>query len=89
MVECICFYALDTVPYDKLKMDLMYIENYSFRMDMQIILMTIKTMLFPPKTNSEASEGLSVQESRRKEDNKFPKRRQKTNKKRTKIQEKL
>jgi exopolysaccharide biosynthesis polyprenyl glycosylphosphotransferase len=62
--------AYDTVPYDKLKMDLMYIENYSFRMDMQIILMTIKTMLFPPKTNSEASEGLIQQESRRKEDNK-------------------
>jgi exopolysaccharide biosynthesis polyprenyl glycosylphosphotransferase len=60
----------DTVPYDKLKMDLMYIENYSFRMDLQIVLMTIKTMLFPPKTNSEASEGLIQQESRRKEDNK-------------------
>ncbi|MDE6798090.1 MAG: exopolysaccharide biosynthesis polyprenyl glycosylphosphotransferase, partial [Ruminococcus sp.] len=33
----------DTSPADKLKMDLMYIENYSFRMDLQIILMTIKT----------------------------------------------
>lgn len=43
----------DTSPYDKLKMDLMYIENYSFRMDLQIILMTIKTMLFPPKNNAD------------------------------------
>lgn len=43
----------DTSPYDKLKMDLMYIENYSFRMDLQIILMTIKTMLFPPKNNTD------------------------------------
>lgn len=43
----------DTSPYDKLKMDMMYIENYSFRLDLQIILMTIKTMLFPPKTNSQ------------------------------------
>ena len=43
----------DTTPYDKLKMDLMYIENYSFRMDLQIILMTLKTMLFPPKSNAE------------------------------------
>lgn len=60
----------DTVPYDKLKMDMMYIENYSFRMDMQIILMTIKTMLFPPKTNAEASDGLIRQESRREEDKK-------------------
>ena len=60
----------DTVPYDKLKMDLMYIENYSFRMDMQIILMTIKTMLFPPKSNAETGEGLIPSESMRKEDNK-------------------
>lgn len=48
----------DTLPYDKLKMDLMYIEKYSFRMDMQIILMTVKTMLFPPKTNAESGEGI-------------------------------
>ena len=53
----------DTVPYDKLKMDLMYIENYSFRMDLQIVLMTIKTMLFPPKTNAETGEGLIPPES--------------------------
>ncbi len=46
----------DTTPYDKLKMDLMYIENYSFRMDLQIIFMTVKTMLFPPKTNAESGE---------------------------------
>ena len=59
----------DTVPYDKLKMDMMYIENYSFRMDLQIILMTIKTMLFPPKTNASASEGLiQADEHNRKED---------------------
>ncbi|MCR4889947.1 MAG: sugar transferase [Ruminococcus sp.] len=59
----------DTIPYDKLKMDLMYIENYSFRMDLQIILMTIKTMLFPPKTNASASEGLiQADEHSRKED---------------------
>lgn len=46
----------DTSPYDKLKMDLMYIENYSFRMDLQIILMTIKTMLFPPKNNADTQQ---------------------------------
>ena len=43
----------NTTPEDKLMLDLMYIENYSFRMDLQIVLMTIKTMLFPPKTNAE------------------------------------
>ena len=32
----------DTLPYDKLKMDLMYIENFSMRLDIQIIFMTLK-----------------------------------------------
>lgn len=41
----------DTMPYDKLKMDLMYIEKYSLMNDLKIILMTLKTMLFPGKTN--------------------------------------
>ncbi|MEE5993183.1 MAG: sugar transferase [Oscillospiraceae bacterium] len=42
-----------TSPYDKLRMDLMYIENYSLLKDMQIILMTVKTMLFPSPANPE------------------------------------
>ena len=42
----------DTTPYDKLRMDLMYIENYSLIKDIQIILMTIKTMLFPAQNNN-------------------------------------
>ena len=43
----------DTTPYDKLKMDLMYIENYSFILDIRIILMTIKTMILPGEMNSQ------------------------------------
>ncbi len=44
----------DTTPYDKLKMDLMYIENYSLLKDIQIVLMTLKTTLFPiQKSNAE------------------------------------
>ena len=52
-------------------MDLMYIENYSVRMDLQIIIMTLKTMLFPGKTNAETEEGiLPVQQfTDEKEDN--------------------
>lgn len=46
----------DTVPYDKLKMDLMYIENYSILLDLRILLMTLKTALFPSETNEEAAE---------------------------------
>ncbi len=41
----------DTTPYDKLRMDLMYIEKYSIMLDFKIMLMTIKTMLFPGDTN--------------------------------------
>lgn len=41
----------DTTPYDKLKMDLMYIERYSILTDLKIIIMTLKIMLFPGKTN--------------------------------------
>ncbi|MBQ6180363.1 MAG: sugar transferase [Ruminococcus sp.] len=60
----------DTSPYDKLKMDLMYIENFSIRLDLQIILMTIKTMLFPPKTNAETEESvLGIHQSTGKEEN--------------------
>ena len=43
----------DTTPYDKLKMDLMYIENYSLLLDIKICFMTLKIILFPVKTNSE------------------------------------
>ncbi len=41
----------DTTPYDKLKMDLMYIEQYSMLLDLRIIMMTIKTVIFPGETN--------------------------------------
>ena len=48
----------------------MYIENYSFRMDLQIILMTVKTMLFPAKNNAETEEGIiSVNQNENKEEN--------------------
>lgn len=60
--------AYDTSPYDKLKMDLMYIENYSFRMDLQIILMTIKTMLFPPEMNEHSEEGIFRESSESEDD---------------------
>ena len=54
----------DTIPYDKLKMDLMYIENYSFRLDLQLMLMTLKTMFFPNKTNAETEkEVLGIDEN--------------------------
>lgn len=44
----------DTTPCDKLKMDLMYIEKYSLLRDIQILLMTLKIILFPvQKSNAQ------------------------------------
>lgn len=40
----------NTIPYDKLKLDLFYIENYSFWTDMKLILMTVKTIFKPAST---------------------------------------
>ncbi len=42
-----------TVPYDKLKLDLMYIENYSIWLDFRLILLTIKILF-----QKEKSEGV-------------------------------
>lgn len=44
----------DTTPYDKLKMDLMYIERCSVTFDLRIILMTIKTMMSPGESNAKS-----------------------------------
>lgn len=43
----------NTTPYDKLKLDLYYIENYSFFLDMRLILMTVKIFF-----QKEVSEGV-------------------------------
>lgn len=40
----------NTTPYDKLKMDMMYIQNYSFWLDIQLILMTFKIMFIKEST---------------------------------------
>lgn len=44
----------NTTPYDKLKLDLYYIEQYSFWMDMKLILMTFKIIF--DKDNTEGVE---------------------------------
>ena len=45
----------NTVPYDKLKLDLFYIENYSLWLDIKLILMTVKTILKKDSTEGIAS----------------------------------
>lgn len=47
----------NTTPYDKLKLDLMYIERQSILLDLKIILMTIKTCFVPEATEGVASTG--------------------------------
>ena len=44
----------NTTPYDKLKLDLTYIENYSLWMDVKLILLTFKILF--QKENSEGIE---------------------------------
>lgn len=45
----------NTLPYDKLKLDLYYIENYSLWLDIKLIILTVKTLFKP-----DATEGVSV-----------------------------
>ena len=43
----------NTTPYDKLKLDLYYIENYSFLLDIKLLFMTVKIFF-----QKEVSEGV-------------------------------
>jgi len=40
----------NTTPYDKLKLDLAYIENYSIWLDLKLMLLTLKVVLKPEST---------------------------------------
>lgn len=40
----------NTTPYDKLKLDLYYIENYSVWMDIKLMFLTLKVLLMPDST---------------------------------------
>lgn len=50
----------NTLPYDKLKLDLMYIQNYSFRLDLKLILMTFKIMFMKDSTEGVADGQLTA-----------------------------
>ena len=51
----------NTTPYDKLKLDLMYIENYSILLDIKLILMTIKVLLMPSSTEGVGKDQTTAQ----------------------------
>ena len=50
----------NTTPYDKLQLDLMYIQNYSLLLDLKLILMTVKIMFM-----KESTEGFSKEDSKK------------------------
>lgn len=52
----------NTTPYDKLKLDLMYIQNYSFLMDIKLLFMTVKIMFM--KESTEGFEKDNTEEER-------------------------
>jgi len=53
------FGKYNTSPYDKLRLDMMYIENQSLWLDMKLILLTIKTVFIP-----ESTEGFEKEKSK-------------------------
>lgn len=46
----------NTTAYDKLKLDLMYIENYSLALDLRIVIMTIKVLFMKSSTEGFAQD---------------------------------
>jgi len=51
----------NTSPYDKLMWDLMYIEGYSFFMDLKIIMMTVKILFLPESTSGVGENDVTAQ----------------------------
>ncbi len=56
------FGKYNTSPYNKLKMDLMYIQNYSLALDIKLIIMTIKILF-----KKESTEGFKEKKEKSKE----------------------
>ena len=62
----------NTSPYDKLKLDLTYIENYSVWMDLKLMLLTLKVLFWPDSTEGVESEQITAlreEQSRKKNKN--------------------
>ena len=58
----------NTTAYDKLKLDLMYIQNYSLLLDIQIIFKTVKILFMKESTEGfDAEDAAAVVGSYRKE----------------------
>ncbi len=59
----------NTTPYDKLKLDLFYIENYSVWLDIKLMMLTLKILLKPESTEGvEESQTTAQKTAERNED---------------------
>lgn len=57
----------NTTPYDKLKLDLTYIENYSVWLDVKLMMLTLKIIFWPDSTEGvEAEQITALREEKRK-----------------------
>ena len=50
----------NTSPYDKLKLDLIYIEHYSVWLDLKLMLLTLKVLFWPDSTEGVESEQITA-----------------------------
>ena len=50
----------NTSPYDKLKLDLIYIEHYSVWLDLKLMLLTLKVLFWPDSTEGVESEQVTA-----------------------------
>ena len=50
----------NTTPYDKLKLDLFYIENYTVWLDLKLMLLTLKVLFWPDSTEGVESEQVTA-----------------------------
>ncbi len=50
----------NTTPYDKLKLDLIYIENYSVWLDLKLMLLTLKVLFWPDSTEGVEAEQITA-----------------------------
>lgn len=50
----------NTTPYDKLKLDLTYIENYSLWMDLKLMMLTLKVLFWPDSTEGVEAEQITA-----------------------------
>ncbi len=57
----------NTSPYDKLKLDLTYIENYSVWLDVKLMLLTLKILFWPDSTEGVETEQITALREERRE----------------------